>query len=80
MMLKITWAGAVIFGSLAFVPALPAQRNMPSQDELITEREKKLAKPVFHEANWLFDYDEARRQAKEQGKLLFTYFTRSYSY
>ena len=66
--------------SLALLPALPAQRNMPSQEELTTERDKKLAKPVFQAANWLFDYDEARKQAKEQDKLLFTYFTRSYSY
>ncbi len=78
MMLKTTWAGAVIFGSLALLPALPAQRL--SQDELVVESEKKLAKPVFQKANWLFDYDEARQQAKKQGKLLFTYFTRSYSY
>ncbi len=79
MMLKSTWAGAVIFGSLAFLPTLPAQ-GMRSQDELISEREKKLAKPVFQRANWLFDYDEARQQAKKQGKLLFTYFTRSFAY
>ena len=78
MMLKTTWAGAVIVGALALTPALPAQTK--SQDELITERENKLAKPVFHEANWIFDYDEARAEAKKQGKLLFTYFTRSYSY
>ena len=80
MMLKTTWAGAAILGSLAILPALPAQRSMPSQDELIVEREKKLAKPVFKHANWLFDYDEAREEAKKQGKLLFTYFTRSYAY
>ena len=74
----ISWAGAVIVGGLALAAALPAQQK--SQEELIVEREKKLAKPVFHEANWLFDYDQARAEARKQGKLLFTYFTRSYSY
>ena len=78
MMLKTTWAGAVIAGSLALTAALPAQQK--SQEELITEREKKLAKPLFQEANWIFDYEQAREEARTQGKLLFTYFTRSYSY
>ena len=78
MMLKTTWAGAVIAGALGLTPALPAQTK--TQDELIAERDKKLAKPLFQEANWFFDYDEARAEAKKQGKILFTYFSRSYSY
>ncbi len=78
MMLKTTLAGAVIAGALALTPALPAQTK--SQEDLIAEREKKLAKPLFQEAAWFFDYDEARAEAKKQGKLLFTYFSRSYSY
>ena len=78
MMLKTTWAGAVIVGALALTPALPAQTK--SQDELVWEREKKLAKPVFQKANWILDYDEARAEAKKQGKFLFTYFSRSYAY
>ena len=77
-MLKSTLAGAVIVGSLALTAALPAQGK--SQEELIAERDKKLAKPVFKKANWIFDYDEAQKEAREQGKLLFTYFSRSYSY
>ena len=51
-----------------------------SQDDLIAERDKKLAKTVFQKANWIFDYDEARAEAKKQGKFLFTYFSRSYAY
>ena len=70
-----TLVGALV-GALALTAGLPAQ----SQDDLIAERAKKLAKPIFKEANWIFDYDEARREAKKQGKLLFTYFTRSYAY
>ncbi len=77
MMLKTTWAGAVFAGSLALTAALPAQS---SQETLIADRDKKLAKPLFQEANWIFDYDKAREEARTQGKLLFTYFTRSYSY
>lgn len=68
--------GALIAGISALAAALPAQ----SQTELIAERDKKLAKPVFQKAHWLFDYDEARAEAKKQGKFLFTYFSRSYAY
>ena len=74
--MKQKLAGALIAGTLALTAALPAQ----SQEGLIAERAKKLAKPVFEKANWIFDWDEARAQARKQGKVLFTYFTRSYSY
>ena len=69
-------AGALVAWISVLAVGLPGQ----SQADLITERAKKLAKPLFKETNWIFDYDEARAEAKKQGKLLFTYFTRSYSY
>jgi hypothetical protein len=72
-----TLSGALIAGISVLAAALPAQK---SQDDLIAEREKKLAKPVFQKANWILDYDEARAEAKKQGKFLFTYFSRSYAY
>lgn len=72
-----TLSGALIAGISFLAAALPAQN---SQDDLIAEREKKLAKPVFQKANWIFDYDQARAEAKKQGKFLFTYFSRSYAY
>ena len=72
-----TLSGALIAGISFLAAALPAQN---SQDDLIAERDKKLAKPVFQKANWIFDYDQARAEAKKQGKFLFTYFSRSYAY
>ncbi|MBL8724049.1 MAG: hypothetical protein JNK49_08380 [Planctomycetes bacterium] len=59
-------------------PAAEAKQG-PSQAELVELRTKKLAKPVFQKAPWVMDYDQARQQAKQEGKLLFTYFTRSYA-
>lgn len=50
-----------------------------SQEALIKQREEKLAKEVFKKAPWMFDYDKARETAKKEGKLIFTYFTRSYA-
>lgn len=79
MMLKTIWTTVAMAGSLALPAALSAQAPK-SQEELVVERDKKLAKPVFQKASWIFDYDEAREEARKQGKLLFTYFSRSYSY
>ncbi len=70
-------AGVLAASALALTAGLPAQL---SQEELIAERQNKLAKPVFQRANWIFDYDEARAEAKKQGKFLFTDFSRSYAY
>jgi len=67
---------AALLGAL-----LPAQnRSEPTQEELTKLRTEKLAKPVFTKAAWLTDYDKARAKAKQENKLLFTYFTRSYAH
>lgn len=67
-------------------PALPLRaapaaklQPMPAQDELKQRRQEKLGKPVFENAAWLTDYDAAKKAAKEQGKLILVYFTRSYA-
>ena len=60
----------------ALIPALPAQR---SQEQLVEQRTKKLAKPFVTFAPWVLDYDKARAAAKEQGEMMLVYFTRSYS-
>lgn len=69
--------------------AQPAQRAMrlspaprareKSQSDLIKLRAKKLSKKVFENADWFYDYDEARAAAKAEDKLLLVYFTRSYA-
>ena len=75
-MKAIILAGALIAGASLLAATLPSQ----SQADLIAVRTMKLAKPVFKKVNWFFDYDDARAEAMRQGKLLFTYFTRSYVY
>ena len=43
-------------------------------------RSEKLAKEVFKKAPWIIDdYEKALQQAKETGKPIFAYFTRSYA-
>ena len=75
---KLTWASAAVVGTLFLASSLPAQFGQQSQEDLIQLRAEKLDKPVFKKANWLFDYDKAKEQAKKEDKLLFTYFTASY--
>lgn len=75
MYIRSMTAIAVLSGLCA---ALPAQG--PSQEQLKQQREEKMAKEVFTKADWTFDYDKAREQAKKSGKLIFAYFTRSYAH
>ena len=42
--------------------------------------EKKLKEPWLVEGGWITDYDKAQEEAKKSGKLIFAYFSRSYSY
>ena len=39
----------------------------------------KLKSPFIQNANWIRDYDEARAMAKETGKPIFAYFSRSFA-
>jgi hypothetical protein len=52
----------------------------PTQEQLKQQRSEKMAKEVFKKADWTFDYDKARAEAKETGKSIFAYFTRSYAH
>ena len=72
---------AVLAGLLAAIFASPAlaQRAMPSQEQLKQQRADKVAEDWYTSAGWIDDYDVAREKAKESGKLIFAYFTRTYS-
>ena len=59
---------------------MPAQpRQGPSQEKLIAQRDKKLGKEVFQNADWVLDFAEAKKRAADQDKLILVYFTRSYA-
>ncbi|MEM7203478.1 MAG: hypothetical protein AAF628_24655 [Planctomycetota bacterium] len=57
----------------------PAPKANLSQAELVALRAEKLAKPVFSNAAWHFDFDKARATARAEDKFLLVYFTRSYA-
>ena len=64
--------------ALGLGSALPAQASS-DQEKMIENREEKLESRFLQKANWILDYDEARAIAKQEGKLIFTYFSRSYA-
>ncbi len=49
------------------------------QADLKAKLEKKLKAKFVETGGWLLDYQEARRQAEEQGKPIFVYFTRTFA-
>lgn len=59
--------------------ALPGLVLAQDQEELKKKRDEKIAAEVFQKAPWIFDYDQARAAAKQSGKPIFAYFTRSYA-
>ena len=41
--------------------------------------ERKLAKPFVENVAWVQEYDAALAKAKESGRIVFAYFSRSYA-
>ena len=57
----------------------PAATKGPDQAQLKKQRDDKLAKEFLKLADWHTDFAKARARAKQDGKLIFTYFSRSYA-
>ena len=67
-------SAALLALALAATPALAQD-----QEAMKANLEKKLESEFLKAAPWITDYDKAREEAKKSGKLIFAYFTRSYS-
>ena len=65
----------LLAGSLFLAPAM-AQGD---QADYQAKYEKKLEKEFISFGGWITDYDVARERAKAEGKMIFAYFSRSYS-
>jgi len=50
-----------------------------AQTQLRAKYEAKLKSPFIEFGGWGLDYDVARATAKETGKFVFAYFSRSYA-
>ncbi len=65
-----------ILAASALLAALSASAF--AQD-LEAKRDKMLKSPFLAKAAWITDYDKALQESRKSGKLIFAYFTRSYS-
>ena len=61
----------------AFVLGLSLNAWAQSDEE---KRDEKLGKEWIKRTAWILDYDKALEAAKDGNKLIFAYFTRSYSF
>lgn len=64
----------------ALVLALLMPQGGQDQETLKEKRDQKLEAEWLKKADWITDYDKARENSKKSKKLIFAYFTRSYSY
>ncbi|MEZ5990559.1 MAG: hypothetical protein R3F30_15895 [Planctomycetota bacterium] len=68
---------SLVLGVLGLVPGLRAQDPDPvvMQEKL----DAKLGEPWVEKGGWITDFAKAKEVAKKEKKLVFAYFTRSYS-
>ena len=57
----------------------PALAQDDKQAEFKAKYEEKLEKEFISYGGWITDYDMARERAEKEGKMIFAYFSRSYS-
>lgn len=62
--------------ALALLLAFSAAASAQSLEEKL---QAKLQEPFVANAEWQTDFDAAKKKAAEEGKVIFAYFTRSYS-
>jgi len=75
--MKTTAKRTVIRSLTALLVLAPGLMATPQGLE--EKYEEKLAKRFVRFGGWETDYDAARERAKQEDKLLFVYFSRSYS-
>ncbi len=59
---------------LVFAAMAGAEEEPPE----VTKYKKKLTADFIKKAPWVLDYAGAKKQAKDSGKVLFAYFSRSF--
>jgi hypothetical protein len=69
-------AMALLLALAASGPAWAQGQEGPTLEEKLQE---KLKEPFASNAKWVLDYEEALKTAKDEKKIVFAYFTRSYS-
>jgi len=68
-----------LFTPLLALGILCGSAAAQDQADMQARYEKKLHKDFISHGGWITDYDVARERAKEEGKVIFAYFSRSYA-
>jgi hypothetical protein len=68
-----------LFAPLLALGALAGTAVAQDANDYQAKYEKKLQKDFVSYGGWITDYDVARETAKKEGKVIFAYFSRSYS-
>lgn len=76
-MLRPPFLLSSLAAGLLLATALPG--TVRAQGDLKAKYEEKLSHEFIPHGGWITDYDQARERAREQGKVLFVYFSRSYA-
>lgn len=71
------FCGVLAFGAASSATTAMAQDS--AKTELEVKFEEKISKPWFTQNGFTADYDVALAKAKETGKPIFAYFTRSFA-
>ena len=61
------------------LPLILAATTIAGAQSLEEKYQKKLQLPFAKKIAWIHSLEEAQRMARESGKPIFAYFTRSYS-
>jgi hypothetical protein len=69
----------VLLSSLLLALGAASAAAQPSQEELTQRRDKKLAEKFLQNGDWHTDYEAALADAVKTGRMVFGYFSRSYS-
>lgn len=70
---------AVVLVAVASNGVTQARPRVYDQDDMLHRKTELLAEAWLQKANWVMSYAEAKAKAKQSGKMIFAYFTRSYA-
>ena len=59
--------------------AAQRRERVYDQEDMQHRKEELLSEPWLQKANWVMSFAEAKAKARETGRMIFGYFTRSYA-
>jgi hypothetical protein len=71
-MKQILISATIVAGMLSSVPLM-------AQDDLVEKYQAKISEPWVAHGGWNENLDDVLRRAREEDKIVFAYFTRSYA-